>query len=216
MNKTVLLAGVASALFAVNANAIEFTPYVSGKITYSKMEYDITNSWKSGNQTASADEDLSDKTWGTSIAVGTSVKAPYGAVRAELEYNWNDDADKSVVSRDFNDGKLEVKNQSVFLNAYYDIDTGTKFTPYVGGGIGYAKLKGSISNGGVKLASDSDTNFAWQLGAGVAYAVNENISVDFGYRYTDMGDLTANVYPTETFKIDVDSHELLLGVRYTF
>ena len=113
-------------------------------------------------------------------------------------------------------GTAELESQSLFLNAYYDIDTGTKFTPYVGGGIGYAKLKGSISNGGVKLASDSDTNFAWQLGAGIAYAVNKNISVDFGYRYTDMGDLTANIYPTEKFKIDVDSHELLLGVRYTF
>ena len=112
-------------------------------------------------------------------------------------------------------GTAELESQSLFLNAYYDIDTGTKFTPYVGGGIGYAKIEGSMSMPGMNISED-DTNFAWQLGAGVAYAVNKNISVDFGYRYTDMGDLTANIYPTEKFKIDVDSHELLLGVRYTF
>ena len=112
-------------------------------------------------------------------------------------------------------GTAELESQSLFLNAYYDIDTRTKFTPYVGGGIGYAKIEGSMSMPGMNISED-DTNFAWQLGAGVAYAVNKNISVDFGYRYTGMGDLTANVYPTETFKIDVDSHKLLLGVRYTF
>ena len=54
MNKTALLAGVASALFAVNANAIEFTPYVSGKITYSDISYDGTDSWTHGSNPGSA------------------------------------------------------------------------------------------------------------------------------------------------------------------
>ncbi len=216
MNKTVLLAGVASALFAVNANAIEFTPYVSGKITYSDITYDGTDSWTHGSNPGSAKTDLDDKVWGASIAAGTSVKVFGGSIRTELEYNWNDTAEKSMYVKDLRaNGTAELESQSLFLNAYYDIDTGTKFTPYVGGGIGYAKIEGSMSMPGMNISEDN-TNFAWQLGAGVAYAVNKNISVDFGYRYTDMGDLTANIYPTEKFKIDVDSHELLLGVRYTF
>lgn len=38
---------------------------------------------------------------------------------------------------------MSVRNQNVMLNAYYDFNTGTKFTPYVGGGIGLAHLKAS-------------------------------------------------------------------------
>ena len=35
------------------------------------------------------------------------------------------------------------------LNRYYDIDTGTKLTPYLGGSIGYSKVKGKISAAGL-------------------------------------------------------------------
>ena len=41
MKKTLLLAGVAS-LFAMNANAVEFNPYVSAKLRYTDMSSDIT------------------------------------------------------------------------------------------------------------------------------------------------------------------------------
>ena len=40
MNKTLLLAGIATTLFAVNANAVELNPYVSAKAAFVKMEND--------------------------------------------------------------------------------------------------------------------------------------------------------------------------------
>ncbi len=208
MNKTLLLAGVVTALFASNVNAMDFNPYVGAKLRYIDMSSDV----KLGDTF-----DVDDNVYGGSIAIGASTKVKGGAVRAELEYNKNADADKthrmtlSGTGFDF-DGKLEIESQSLMLNAYYDIDTGTKFTPYVGAGVGYAKIEGTLSESTTGLSeSVDDNNFAWQVGAGVGYAVNENVSVDAGYRYVDYGDFTK-----EDVNIDVSSHEFYLGARYAF
>ncbi len=212
MNKMLLLAGVAAVLVASNANAVELNPYVSAKLTYSDMTYDNTDRGAAG----SYKDDLSDKVWGASVAAGVSTKVAGGAVRTELEYNWNDTAEDGIlVGFQGDKGKVELDSQSIFLNAYYDIDTGTKFTPYIGGGIGYAKNEVSLSSSGLNISKD-DTNFAWQLGAGVAYAVNDNVSVDFGYRYTDMDEIDVVIPSGSTSTVETDSHELYLGARYTF
>ena len=50
-----------------------------------------------------------------------------GAVRTELELNIKQDAEKKLTD-EFGSTKLSMENNSVMLNAYYDIDTGTKFT----------------------------------------------------------------------------------------
>ena len=95
--------------------------------------------------------------------------------------NIKQDAEKKV-SDEFGTTKAKMENNSVMLNAYYDIDTGTKLTPYVGAGIGMARLKGSIK-GDDANASKSKTTFAWQVGAGVSYAMTDNLALDAGYRY---------------------------------
>ena len=198
MNKTLLLAGVAACLFAANANAIELKQYMSAKLTYSDMSndthfYDATRSLK---------DDVDDKVWGGSVAYG--IKA--GAVRTELELNIHDKAEKHY---DYWTGSLE--NNSIMLNAYYDIDTGTKFTPYVGAGIGMAHLKAKDDDW-----HKSKTTFAWQAGAGVSYAMTNNIALDLGYRYNDYGDVTIDYDDYAKEKFDSTSHEFLFGVRYTF
>lgn len=210
MNKTLLLAGVAACLFSANANAFDATPYVSAKLRYSDMSTDIKM----------ADTfDVDDKVLGGSVAAGVSTKVNGGSVRAELEYNKNADAEKThgVVYLNENDdlvegnGKFKVKSQSVMLNAYYDIDTGSKLTPYVGAGIGYAKLKGTLTIDGKSMGSMDDNNFAWQVGAGVGYALNDNVSLDAGYRYVDYGDFTE-----DGTKLETSAHELYVGARYAF
>ena len=238
MNKTVLLAGVASALFAVNANAIEFSQYASAKAAFVKMKNDsivdttyTTPSDKKINN-AIADDEITDEGWGVKLAYGLSTPVKYGKLRGEVEFGWNDDTDDSGVSafkvKTPVDLKYNVETSvySVMFNLYYDIDTGTKFTPYVGGGIGYAHVKSKTSLPEIGISKNSsDNNLAWQIGAGVSYALNDNISFDAGYRYTDYGNVkdsyTMNVPPfvgsfDASSKASVTSHEVMLGVRYTF
>lgn len=202
MNKTLLLAGVAACLFSANANAFDATPYVSAKLRYSDMSADVSE--------LDLKRDVDDKVLGGSFAAGVSTKVNGGAVRAELEYNKNADAKKThnLYGRLFN---TKIESQSLMINGYYDIDTGSKLTPYVGAGIGYAKIKGKLSVLGESPYSEDDNNFAWQVGAGVGYALNDKVSLDAGYRYVDYGDFTK-----EGLKWESSAHELYVGARYAF
>jgi opacity protein-like surface antigen len=65
-------------------------------------------------------------------------------------------------------------------NLWYDLDTGSPFTPYTGGGMGLAKLT-TIVHSGMNVASDTPA-VAAQLGAGVRYEITDGISVELGYR----------------------------------
>ncbi len=223
MNKTLLLAGVAVSLFAANANAADLQQYVSAKLTYSDASHDVkwSDTWTNDDDevvSESGKQKFSDNVWGGSLAYG--VKAD--AVRTELELNIKQDAEKkfSEVSEDEGDDagvettKLSVENNSVMINAYYDINTGTKLTPYVGAGIGMAHLKATAKYDDGK-DSKSKNNFAWQVGAGVAYALTDNVALDAGYRYTDAGDVKISDGES-TNKYEAKSHEFLLGARYSF
>ncbi len=224
MNKALLLAGVATVLFAANANAIEYTPYVSAKVSYAKTDVDYSQ--MHGKTYRSSD--LDDKVWGAKLAVGVATPVPHGAVRTELEYAFS-----QTFKADFTDaetakagGRAKMKGDinTYMLNAYYDIDTGTKFTPYVGAGMGVARLKarGNVDFDGERVSdfSKSKNNFAWQLGAGAAYALTDNVSVDVGYRYTDAGKVNGTASFTgddkPSIKTETTMHEFLLGARYSF
>lgn len=205
MNKTLLLAGVAACLFSANAHAFDVNPYVSAKLRYSMMDNELKVTDDEGDSFKLSGDD---NVFGGSIAVGISSAVQGGAIRTELEYN------KNAKATSYNIVKIEVKNQSAMFNAYYDINTGSKLTPYIGGGIGIAHLKGSIKVDNFK-ESKSKNNFSWQVGAGVSYALTDNVSIDAGYRYTDAGDVKSKD-EEEIIKFESKSHEFLLGVRYTF
>ena len=206
MNKMLLLAGVAAVLVSSNANAVELNQYVSGKLTYSDASHDVKWDNEDGE---TGKQKFSDNVLGGSFAYGVKT----GAVRTELELNIKQDAEKKV-SDEFGTTKAKMENNSVMLNAYYDIDTGTKLTPYVGACIGMARLKGSIKGDDANV-SKSKTNFAWQVGAGVSYAMTDNLALDAGYRYTDADEVNVKNDGSNN-KFEAKSHEFLLGARYSF
>lgn len=217
MNKMLLLAGVAATLLSVNANAAEFSQYVAVRGIYSDMSNDGKVSWSDEDESGTDKFNVDDKVWGGSLAYG--IKS--GAIRAEIEGNLFAKASNTYTDTEDDEEystKFSVKHQSLMFNAYYDIDTGTRFTPYVGAGLGYAHLKAKV-NDDEESFSKSANNLAWQLGAGVSYAATDNISVDLGYRYTDYGSLTRKYSDEEEsgkMKIDSDANEFYLGVRYAF
>ncbi len=106
----------------------------------------------------------------------------------------------------FNDGDL--KTNSLMVNGFYDVDTGSAWTPFAGVGIGMSKL--NINDPGFQ-DSDSDEVFAYQFIGGVAYAFNEDWSVDAQYRF--MGTSDATIDGTD---FNVNSNNLMLGLRYSF
>lgn len=116
-----------------------------------------------------------------------------------------------------------------FWNGYIDIANFHGFTPYVGGGIGVARL--DISNyrttgfsgcGGKcptdSYAGDDKWNFAWNLQAGASFNVTDNLLLDANYRFVDLGQAKTKTIPgINGGKVKVDdiqAHEVRVGFRY--
>jgi outer membrane autotransporter protein len=69
-------------------------------------------------------------------------------------------------------------------NLWYDIDTGSGFTPYLGAGVGAAVLMPNnfTFGSGAETFNSPSVALAGQLGAGIKFDVSDNISLDLGYR----------------------------------
>ena len=243
MNKTLLLAGVATALLTVSANATEFSPYVSAKAAYGFMRntVNVGMHYSNGPRNYNYEKTHKDNVWGLRLAAGASTPVTHGKLRTELEFGWNDKAKDSKGEFVTKSGGAalpydlgsKVTVFSTMINVYYDIDTGTKFTPYIGAGLGMAHLKDKAtvsasldSNSPFPLSDTEEENhLAWNLGFGMNYALTDNLSLDLGYRYSDYGRIKkARKFtfsqPRGTMsaaaKVKVTAHEALLGLRYAF
>src|SRR6476469_8553042 len=89
----------------------------------------------------------------------------------------------------------------VLANAYVDLGTWWYITPFIGAGVGGARVgianftdQGIANNGAGALPglvfgdTLSKWNLAWAIHAGLAYKVSPNFTVELAYRYLDMGD----------------------------
>jgi opacity protein-like surface antigen len=110
----------------------------------------------------------------------------------------------------------KVQTWALMANAWFDIGNSSTFTPYVGGGIGYAISK---FDGGA-VYSGVDGSFAWQLGAGVNVAVSDTMSLGLGYRYFDAGDVELTLATPSgtpaTAEQDVRGSSALLQLTHKF
>ena len=201
MKKFLLLAGVAC-LFATSAEATQFSPYVSGKLSYDFNRVKV----RFANEATKGQGKIKKDLIGTHFAAGVSA----GYLRGELELN-----NSNSIKSHHGPAHVNLKKYSVMANVYYDYLTCTPWTPYVGAGLGYSWLKGVWHANGEKIQDKSVCNLAWQIMAGVTYDLNTNWKLDAGYRYADLGRIRKNEgsYVTKTA---VRDHEIMLGVRYTF
>ncbi|SDF86792.1 outer membrane protein [Desulfovibrio legallii] len=114
-------------------------------------------------------------------------------LRAEVEFALRGNNEKT-----WSDGGQyiqEVKgtwnSSTLFANLFWDFHNDSAFTPYVGAGLGlafnYVGYDFTDNNGNKFSADDRFTNFAWNVGAGVAYNFNENFAIDASYRFVGLG-----------------------------
>ena len=160
--------------------------------------------------------------------------------RAELEYTYKDKATfaPNISSAIFNGVDFsnltegfpsvlvnELRTQSLMLNGYYDFKNKSKFTPYLSAGVGVSRIENKVSinpealGTSENITTDTNNNFTWTAGAGVAYKVTENVALDLSYRYVDAGetDVSQSFEGTKLKNTaDLVSHDYSLGVRYNF
>lgn len=240
MKRTIALFAIA-AMFAPSAFAAEITPYVglgvvadkagttAKRVNFdqSKIPADISGAFVP-NAGGNMDFDMA-------FAGEITAGIKYGNIRGELEV-----AVRSASEDDYDifDGVLmgripteietstSVRHNSYMANLYYDFTlSDSKWTPYVGAGIGFGTyrqkatvevdvpdalvgpaLTAGFPVGEMTVADDKLTEFEWQVGFGAAYNFTEDWALDIGYRFN-----SANVAGEFVY-----AHEFKLGARYSF
>lgn len=157
----------------------------------------------------------------------------FGKFRTELTYVYNR---SSINQINFNSAVINgvyvpsgrtrnvsgsVNSNSVFLNGYYDIETGSRWVPYVGAGIGYTNLStpsvgfNTTVNGQRYVFNSNSANkgvFGWQAKLGLTYVVNYNWDVFAEGTYQG-----ASSFSSERVNYDaVNGWGARAGFRYRF
>lgn len=103
-------------------------------------------------------------------------------------------------------GRGKLSTLPIMANIYYDMPI-SRFIPYIGGGVGEARVKADYRD----IGSDKDWVFAWQLMIGVSYVVVDNLRIRLGYRFFATEDPHFSNFKTEN-----KSHNAEVGLLYTF
>ncbi|HEC90121.1 MAG TPA: porin family protein, partial [Alphaproteobacteria bacterium] len=178
VKRTIALIGIVAASYgwAGLAQAEEGKPYVA-------LELGLSN--------PSTSKDSLNGTTEANNGVSISADLGYGIgknLRAEAEVFYGRNALDTIANPAANGGNPQSAggNKSVLglmANGYYDFKTDMAIVPYIGAGIGVVKVSvNDASAPGISGTNDSDTVMAWQLRAGVSYAILDNTYLTFGYQ----------------------------------
>lgn len=139
-----------------------------------------------------------------------------------LELQWQHqraDIDKVSTPGGSINSSGDVRVNAVMFNVYYDAPTSfAQLRPYVGTGLGWAKMHLQNANATLASSGDEDTVFAWNLMAGLGY-VPESLPYtewSIGYRYFSPLDSEFSFAGGGTFEMEYDSHNIEAGVRFLF
>lgn len=115
-----------------------------------------------------------------------------------------------------NDGG-RFNNLSFMGNLLYDFNTGTRFTPYVGAGLGTSLVKAdNVRTVNFQTLDSRRMEFAYQAIGGVSYWLDNNWSAGVDYRYFRTNEAKFKTNLNSRAATDNASHNIVVGIRYTF
>ena len=119
--------------------------------------------------------------------------------------------------------KSKMSALLLLANAYIDLGTYHGITPYVGAGIGGARVKWDTvydPNTTERNPGASNWRFAYALMAGASYCLTDNLIFDAGYRYSHIEGGRMFEWDISSagpgFDRGIDNHEVRGGLRYQF
>lgn len=206
--RQILAAGaIALAAFGLGDNAWAQAPgpYVSGSLGVAQpRDWGLSGGGVDLNQE-------SDLGFAGAAALGTTF-ADMLRAEAELSYSNSDVDNFSGTS-----ASGETDMFGLMFNGYIDFRNDSKWTPYVGAGIGGAVVKadGYSPVSGSRI-SDSDHVFAYQGIAGVTYEIDPQLGVFTEYRYVGTGDRDFWTDSGTGLTGDSGEHRIMVGLRWSF
>ncbi|MBO9477324.1 porin family protein [Shimia sp. R11_0] len=216
---------IASAVLAAPAFAEDW--YVQGFLGYSYADDATFAGNIGGNPNTVATDFDEDLNLGISVGRGFGSIGNGASLRGEIElsYRSNDidavDFSGNGAGAEANPGG-DISSTFLMANAIVDFETNSKFTPYVGGGIGVGFIDQDVvygANNNVTIRGD-DEAFTAQLIAGTSYALNDTTSLFGDVRYARSFDVTgtrtAPNGTTASVSDDISNTSVNFGVRFKF
>ena len=190
--KKLLLSLLAAGLFAVpSISHAASNPYVSLSGGLGLMN----------NSTEDGIADYVTFKTGYVINGAVGLKTDYARLEAEVGYHRN--VIDTYAFSSLPDADISL--WSFMANGYLDYEMkDSGISPYIMAGIGCASLTWDEPGW-----NDTQTVFAWQIGAGVGIKAGDKATVDLGYRYFKPSDVTWKDDTKNTFA----SSNILVGVR---
>lgn len=143
---------------------------------------------------------------------------PVGEGRVELEYTRRSNPlDQVKFVEGSVTGSGNVTADSLLINFFGVYRDNSRWSPYVGAGIGVARIEASdLQVTGQPLSNDSAVVGAYQLGTGLDFALTDRLSLDLGYRF--FGCIRPKFTEANGQKLGMDyySHSVILGLRWGF
>lgn len=158
------------------------------------------------------------------LTLGAAVGFDLGNhLRTELEfshvsltsnkYNYSDPMNSGLKT-----GNSAANATYLLGDLWYDVDTGSRFTPYLGGGVGLGWAHVNSDAVGLDFAQTPAPNLAFQLGAGVRLELSDHVEIDAGYRFKDIVGINyvSNFGLTKMTDTNLASHTVQIGLTYNF
>lgn len=141
-------------------------------------------------------------------------------IDADITYNDLSEGGASIDEASGFTESLESKlrwSGAVRARLGYAVD---RVMPYIAGGVAFGNIKNTYTQAfpdtGIQ-SSLSETRTGWTAGAGVDYAVTDNVIMRLEYRYTDYGRKTFDTDIGDvSFRNKFKTNEVRLGVAYKF
>jgi opacity protein-like surface antigen len=167
-----------------------------------------------GDQIFDFDSDIG---WLVGATVGANITSN---LRGEVELSTGavDLTDVTITPPDATAAITDGVASTTYLlgNLWFDIDTGSGFTPYIGGGLGGAYVTAEGTAPTIPYTVDmSGWGWAYQVGAGVKFDLADNIGLDLGYRFKSIvgAELEGG---GDDATVDLSSHVLQVGLTVGF
>ena len=157
---------------------------------------------------ASADFDTG---WGGAAALGYQFERPF---RTEFELGYRRaQVNGSGGMAQFGDADVA----SGMANAFYDFQNSSRFTPYLGLGLGIASVDfNQVGPFGTAQIDDTTTSLAYQGILGVGWHLSDSIDVYTDYRYFAATNPNFTTSSGTSVEGEYAEHRLSLGIRWSF
>jgi len=116
--------------------------------------------------------------------------------------------------------RLDVPIQAPLTALFGRLPMLEPVTVYFGGGVGMGwNDLAAADTGGLNAGDDETFDLAYQYGAGVGYAMSDQLHLTLGWRYYNAGELEVDLNTAPTpgkYEIELGSHEFTTQLRFHF